>query len=54
MQRSGSLLVHYNGNLKRALFSLFPDIGLVKSKFDILPCMILFFYSLLSLLLHTI
>eukprot|EP00026_Physarum_polycephalum_P001891 Phypoly_transcript_01894.p1 GENE.Phypoly_transcript_01894~~Phypoly_transcript_01894.p1 ORF type:complete len:789 (+),score=99.81 Phypoly_transcript_01894:138-2369(+) len=36
-KRSGSVLAHYDGNLKKALFALFPNIGLEKSQFKVLP-----------------
>ena len=33
------MLAHYDGNLKKALFALFPLIGLDKAQFEVLPCM---------------
>jgi hypothetical protein len=40
LQRSGSVLAQYDGSFKKALFSLFPNIGWDKSQFDVnVPCM---------------
>jgi len=47
-KRSGSVLAHYDGNLKKALFTLFPNIGLDKSQFEVLPCTLIFPFSSLG------